>query len=208
MTTKKFIQFNKTLVNLMVMLVALLGANFSVNAQLITYEGFNYPAASTLAGQSGGSGWGLNWSIDGSSPANGVIGSASLSNIVSLATNGQSVTFVTSTIYTRQFATTLGTSGSATTRWVGILFLGGTNASPTESRIGFYSGMGDGNGSSTIDGNTASSSTGTTQLVDVGRPTIGNLAADQIALYNGATGSLDWRGCPSRDQCGLPAFEI
>lgn len=180
---KKLIQPNKNIVTFGVALAlaALLGANHSAKAQLVTYEGFNYTPTATLAGQSGGTGWGLNWSIDGSGAANGIIGSTSLSNSISLATGGQSVTIGNGTIYARQLASTLGTPGSATIVWVSILFLGGSSASPNESRIGFYGGVGDG---TVVDGNTTTSSSGLPNPVDVGRAATG---ADEISLYKSTT---------------------
>jgi hypothetical protein len=175
---------SKKCVTTLLAFCALLSLSNSAKAQLLTYEGFNYPAGSILSNNvSSGIGWGLNWSIDGSSAQNGIIGSSSLSNSINplLVTNGQSLNVGNSVIYTRQLTNTLGTPGSATTVWVSMLYLGGT-AAGNESRIGFYSGMGDGNNGSLIDGNTASSSVGTVQVIDVGRTSFSG-APDTVTLY-------------------------
>jgi hypothetical protein len=157
----------------------LLSMNNSATADPLVYEGFDYSSPS-LEGQSGGTGWGLNWSTNiYASP----IGASSLS-YGSLNTSGKSVTFgpaSATTVYTRQLASTLGSSASGGTLWVSMLYLNTASSTTAEARIGFYSGM---IADSSNPSSTATSSAGTTQVVDLGRAASG---VDQISLYNGST---------------------
>lgn len=158
------------------------------NADLIAYEGFKYNPAETLAAKTGGKGWGLNWSIDGSNSVQGVVRAGSLNGNQSIATAGHGATLGNGSIYARALSTTLGTTGSTTTRWVSLLFLA-KNATGNESRIGFYSGMNDGKKDPEVipgentDGNTTttSSGNGVAQVINLGRSNADT--ADTICLY-------------------------
>lgn len=155
---------------------AVLSAIGSAQAQLVTYEGFNY-ASPSLEGQTGGTGWGLNWSTNVyASP----ISSASLS-YGSLTTSGGSVTLGptnVTTVYTRQLGSTFGAMALSSNVWVSLLYLNSAGSTSAEARIGFYSGMvADASGV-----NTVTASAGTIQVVDVGRAGSGS---DVISLYNG-----------------------
>jgi hypothetical protein len=160
--------------------VAILSLENSAQATLIAYEGFDYTNSIPLSGMSGGTGWGLAWSTNGSAASGGIIGSSSLSNSVSLAATGLSHTNGNGTIYARQLASMLGNE-SARTVWFSCLFLGGNAATPNESRLGFYGGVTDGG---LPGGYTATASGGLPHPVRVGRAATG---ADEFSLYNAST---------------------
>ena len=151
-----------------------------VQSSQVAYEGFDYVSAS-LESQSGGSGWGLNWS---SNIYVSPISSSSL-GYGALATSGGSVTFgpaSVTTVYTRQLASTFGASAVGGTLWMSLLYLNTAGSTAAEARIGFYGNM-------TADAsglNTATASGGLPHPVDVGRPATGG-SADEISLYSGST---------------------
>ena len=83
---KELIQRVRVLVFPIVFFGLLCGSH-PARASLITYEGFNYTAGTTIAGQTGGSGWGGGWS----STSGAILGTNVTGNLVYTDVNGQSL---------------------------------------------------------------------------------------------------------------------
>jgi len=86
----------------------------------LVYEGFGYPAASTLTSQNGGSGWSAAWTQDGSSgvvSASGLSYTDSLGNALNVSGLGMETT---GTATTRNFRTV--STGQLTDVWISFLY--------------------------------------------------------------------------------------
>jgi len=162
----------KSLSTLALTMGAFLVATLSVRAQLTAYDGFNYPAGSSIATQTGGDsfGWGGPWA---SSTAGSKIGTNTASGLTygGLTTDGGALQ-----VGTPQSASGTGSAGGTTatpqillpgtlgslaaanggTLWISFLFYNPTYPTTTyyrQSNLGFFSGATSGaaNGSEKAD---------------------------------------------------------
>lgn len=88
-------------------------------AQLV-YEGFGYPAATTITSQSGGNGWSAGWTQDGSSgvvSASGLVYTDPLGNALNVSGLGMETTGAATT---RNFRTV--STGQLTDVWISFLY--------------------------------------------------------------------------------------
>jgi regulation of enolase protein 1 (concanavalin A-like superfamily) len=159
---------------------------------LLMYEGFGYTSGATIANQTGGFGWGANWSNTGNAQDVSTAQATSLTS-GTLLTSGGAVKFGPSSaggsgsagVYMRQFAGTVGSmasSGSGSV-WISLLYLNSTSSASGgfygEARIGLYSGV------TAVSGITQTA--GGTQVVSTGTPATSASVLDRISLYNGTT---------------------
>jgi hypothetical protein len=91
-----------------------------LHAAELVYEGFNYPAASAITAQEGGTGWNAGWTQDGESgvaSASGLAYTDSLGNVLNVSGLGMETT---GSATTRNFRTV--SAGPLTEVWISFLY--------------------------------------------------------------------------------------